>query len=280
LTGHGHGAQLPAMHKPDKRDTPLADRFVVVLVETQDLVNIAGSVRAMLNMGLARLRLVKPEEAFDPRRVAGIAHGAEPLIERVEFYDTLDDAVRDASLVVGTSARRRTAAYVWHAPRAAADELIAWPATAAQPIALVFGREDAGLTNDELDRCDRLLVVPTNPRHPSLNLAQAVLLIGYELWLAGGRSRPLPVPKRKSVLATSEDLRLLFDDLRRMLDAIEFFKARNEEAVLRTARAVIRRSRPTQRESKLLRAIAIETRKFLKRKLADTGPAQADQGSD
>ena len=266
--------------KPDKLDTPLADRFVVVLVGTQDLVNIAGSVRAMLNMGLARLRLVKPEEPFDPRRVAGIAHGAEPLIERVEFFDTLDDAVRDACVVVGTSARRRTAAYVWQAPRAAADELIAWPATAAQPIALVFGREDAGLTNDELDRCDRLLVVPTNPRHPSLNLAQAVLLIGYELWLAGGRSRPLPVPKRKSVLATSEDLRLLFDDLRRMLETIEFFKSRSEEAVLRTARAVIRRARPTQRESKLLRAIAIETRKFLNRKVPDVGPAQGDEVSD
>jgi TrmH family RNA methyltransferase len=250
-----------------KLDTPLADRFVVVLVETQDLVNIAGSIRAMLNMGLARLRLVKPEEAFEPRRVAGIAHGTESLIERVEFFDTLDDAVRDAALVVGTSARRRTAAYVWDAPRAAAAELVAWPATAAQPIALVFGREDAGLTNDELDRCDRLLVVPTNPRHPSLNLAQAVLLIGYELWLEGGRSRPLPTPKRKSTLATSEDLRLFFEDLGRTLAAIEFFKARNEEAVLRTVRAVFRRARPTQREAKLLRAVAIEVRKFLQRKL-------------
>ena len=264
------------MNRTDKLDTPLADRFVVVLVETQDLVNVAGSVRAMLNMGLARLRLVKPEEAFDPRRVAGIAHGAEPLIERVEFHDSLDDAVRDAALVVGTSARRRTAAYVWDEPRAAAAELIGWPATAEAPIALVFGREDAGLTNEELDRCDRLLTVPTNPRHPSLNLAQAVLLVGYELWLAGGKSRPLPTPKRKSKLATSEDLRLMFGDLRAMLETIEFFKARNEESVMRTARAVLRRGTPTQRESKLLRAIAIETRKFLKRKLPEAEAAKEE----
>jgi TrmH family RNA methyltransferase len=266
------------MNRTDKLDTPLADRFVVVLVETQDLVNIAGSVRAMLNMGLARLRLVKPEEPFDPHRVAGIAHGAEPLIERIAFFETLDDAVRDAALVVGTSARPRTAAYVWDEPRAAAADLVAWPATTDAPIALVFGREDAGLTNEELDRCDRLLTVPTNPRHPSLNLAQAVLLVGYELWLAGGSSRPLPTPKRKSTVATSEDLRLMFGDLRLMLDTIEFFKSRNEDAVMRTARAVLRRATPTQRESKLLRAIAIETRKFLKRMLPAAG--EAEDGSD
>lgn len=252
------------MNDPSKLETPLADRFVVVLVGTQDLVNIAGTVRAMLNMGLARLRLVRPEE-YDTYRIAGIAHGSEPLIERIEFFDTLDDAVRDALLVVGTTARRRTAAYVWDYPRAAAPMLLAQPASAERPIALVFGREDAGLRNEELDRCDRLLVVPTNPRHPSLNLAQAVLLVLYELWVAGGEERPLPTPKRKAVQASSELLRLLFEDLRTALERIEFFKGRNEEAVLRTLRAFIRRGAPTDREAKLLRAIAIEIRKFIDR---------------
>jgi TrmH family RNA methyltransferase len=247
-----------------KLDTPLADRFVVVLVGTQDIVNVGGTVRAMLNMGLARLRLVRPEQ-YDAVRIGGIAHGSEPLLERIEFFDTLDDAVRDALLVVGTTARRRTAAYVWHYPREAAPDLLAQPASAAQPIALVFGREDAGLTNDELDRCDRLLVVPTNPGHASLNLAQAVLLVLNELWLEGGESRPLPLPKRKARQATSEELRLLFEDLRTTLDRIEFFKGRKEEAVLRTLRAVIRRGEPTDREAKLLRAIAIEVRKFIER---------------
>jgi TrmH family RNA methyltransferase len=259
------------MSSPAKLDTPLADRFVVVLVGTQDVVNIAGSIRAMLNMGLARLRLVRPVE-FDTQRIGGIAHGSEPLLERIEFFDTLDDAVRDTALVIGTSARRRTAAHVWQHPREAADELIAWPATVEQPVALVFGREDAGLTNDELDRCDRLLVVPTNPHHSSLNLAQAVLLVGYELWLAGSAKRPLPAPKRKSSLATSEHLRLLFDDLRVTLDSIEFFKGRKEETVLRTVRAVVRRARPTEREAKLLRAIAIEVRKYNDRRFP-AGPA-------
>jgi TrmH family RNA methyltransferase len=258
------GGQLPAMNDPRKLDTPLADRFVVVLVATQDVVNIGGTARAMLNMGLARLRLVRPEE-YDTVRIAGIAHGSEPLIERIEFFETLDDAVRDALIVVGTTARRRTAAYVWDYPREAAPALLAQPASAEQPIALVFGREDAGLRNEELDRCDRLLVVPTNPRHPSLNLAQAVLLVLYELWLAGAERRPLPTPKRKAQQAASEELRLLFEDLRTALDRIEFFKGRNEEAVLRTLRAFIRRGLPTDREAKLLRAIAIEIRKFIDR---------------
>lgn len=253
------------MSDPRKLETPLADRFVVVLVGTQDLVNIAGSVRAMLNMGLARLRLVQPEE-YDTYRIAGIAHGSEPLIERIEFFDTLDDAVRDALLVVGTTARRRTAAYVWDYPREAAPMLLAQPATAERPIALVFGREDAGLRNEELDRCDRLLVVPTNPRHPSLNLAQAVLLVLHELWVAGAEQRPLPTPKRKAVQASSEQLHLLFEDLRTALERIEFFKGRNEEAVLRTLRAFIRRGVPSDREAKLLRAISIEIRKFLERR--------------
>src|SRR5690606_10002474 len=159
------------------------ERFVIVLNRTQDVVNIATSLRAMMNMGLVRLRLVQPDD-FSAYRIAGIAHGSEPLIERIEFFDTLDSATADASLVVGTTARRRTATYGWSHPRDAAPELLAYDATPDRPIAIVFGREDTGLLNEELDRCDRLLVVPTSDLNSSLNLAQAVLIVGYELLLA------------------------------------------------------------------------------------------------
>jgi TrmH family RNA methyltransferase len=254
------------MQATNKPGTLLADRFVVVLNETQDIVNIAGAVRAMLNTGLWRLRLVRPE-LFDAYRISGIAHGSENLLAEVEFYDTLQDALADTTYIVGMTARRRTASYVWQHPRDAAPGLITLAAEQGGPIALVFGREDSGLANEALDLCNRLLVIPTNPAHASLNLAHAVLLIGYELWLAAeAERRPgLPEPKRRSSAAKPEDLQLLFEDARRSLHAIEFFKTRNEEAVMRTVRAVARKAHMSLREAKLLRAIAIEVRKFLER---------------
>lgn len=244
----------------------LYSNFVIVLKETQDLVNIAGAIRAMMNMGLRRLRLVRPAE-FDPYRIAGIAHGSEPVLERVEFYDTLREAVADAVHVAGTTARRRTAAYVWQHPRDAAPELLELAATGAGPVAIVFGREDKGLSNEDLDLCDRLITVPTDPRHSSLNLAQTVLLVAYELWLAGGGAEAeLPRPKRHVVgAATAGQLQSLFHDVEASLAAIDFFKARKPEAIMRTIRAIARRAGLNSREANLLRAIAIEVRKYLER---------------
>jgi TrmH family RNA methyltransferase len=248
----------------DKLDTPIADRFVVVLDHTQDIVNIAGTVRAMLNMGLARLRLVKPD-LYDAYRIAGIAHGSEPLLERIEFFDTLPEALADAGYIVGTTARRRTASYVWDHPREAAPDLLRIGDEVEGPVAILFGREDSGLQNEALDLCNRLLVLPTNPAHPSLNLAQAVLLIAYELWLAANARKPLPQPKRRSAPATPEQLNAFFVDAERSLEQIEFFKARNGPAIMRTVRAIARRAELNARESKLLRAMAIEVRKYVGR---------------
>lgn len=249
------------MNEPLKADH--GERFVIVLNRTQDVVNIATSLRAMMNMGLTRLRLVRPDD-FSAYRIAGIAHGSEALIERIEFFDSLDDAVRDASLVLGTTARRRTATYLWSHPREAMSELLGHPATPEQPIAIVFGREDTGLLNEELDRCDRLLVVPTSELNSSLNLAQAVLLIGYELQQAASARAPeLPKPRRDVTPATSLQLRAVFEQTEAALEAIDFFKGKNPEAIMRTVRAVLRRAELTVREATLLRAMGIETQKHL-----------------
>lgn len=239
------------------------ERFVVVLNRTQDVVNIATSLRAMMNMGLMRLRLVRPDD-FSAYRIAGIAHGSEPLIERIEFFDSLDDATVDAALIVGTTARRRTATYLWSHPRDAMPDLLSYDASPERPIAIVFGREDTGLLNEELDRCDRLLVVPTSELNSSLNLAQAVLLIGYELLLAAGAApSELPRPRRDVSPAGTLQLRALFEQSEAALGAIDFFKGKNPEAIMRTLRAVLRRSELTSREATLLRAMAIETQKKL-----------------
>lgn len=244
----------------------LADNVVIVLNRTQDIVNIAGTVRAMMNMGLERLRLVQPD-LFDAYRISGIAHGSEWLLDRVEFFDTLEEATADAALIVGTTARRRTAAFVWDQPRTAAPLILETAAASANPVCIVFGREDTGLLNDELDRCDRLLVIPTSPKHRSLNLAQAVLLVTWELHMAARETLTLPAPKRRSEPATSAELARYFEDQERALDTIEFFKSRNAPMIMRTIRAFTRKAEPTAREVKLLRAIAIEVRKFFERQV-------------
>lgn len=248
----------------------LSRDFVVVLNQPQDVVNIAGTVRALMNMGMTRLRLVAPDD-FDPHRIAGIAHGSEAVIDGIAFFDTLPEALADAGHVVGTTARRRTAPYVWQRPRQAAPELWALAATAPGPIALVFGREDKGLSNEDLDLCDRVLVIPTDPAHSSLNLAQAVLIVTYELAGAARRAAPLPVPKRHAAPAAPAQLQLVFRDLESALESIEFFKSRNSQAIMRSVRALLRRAAPSQREANLVRAMAIEVRKFMARRLGEGG---------
>ena len=239
--------------------------FVVVLNRTQDVVNIAGSVRALLNMGMARLRLVAPDE-YDAYRIAGIAHGSEWLLEQIEFFDTLEAAVADAVHIVGTTARRRTSAYVWEHPRAYAPELVERVREYGGPVALVFGREDKGLSNEDLDLCDRLLLVPTSERHSSLNLAQAVLLVCYELRLAALDAAPaLPRPKRRSQPAAPAEMQQYYEAAEEALAKIDFFKKREPEAIMRTVRALARRAEPTSREVNLLRAMAIEVRKVVTR---------------
>jgi len=252
-----------------ERRTPapdIGDSFVIVLNEPQDIVNIAGTLRAMMNMGLRRLRLVKPA-LFDAKRIGGIAHGSEPLIERVAFFDSLGDAIADAARVIGTTSRRRTSEFVWDSPRVAAPGLIEFALREPGPVSIVFGREDKGLSNEDLDLCDRLLVIPTDPGFSSLNLAQAVLLVAYELRMAAAEPGSLPRPKRRSKSADSRELLTLFEDSRHALETIEFFKKRNAPIVMRTLRAVLRRAEPTAREARLLRAMAIEVRKFFDRKL-------------
>lgn len=248
------------------------ESVVITLCEPRDVVNIAGAVRAMMNMGLRRLRLVKPLE-YDAWRIEGIAHGAEVVLERIEFFDTLEAAVSDAGLVAGTTARRRTAKQVWDHPRAAAPMLLE-NATPEAPLVVVFGREDNGLSNRELDLCDRVLTVPTDPERWSLNLAQAVLLVAYELWMTAGADEvDRPRERRASMPASSDEMKRTFDELEAALDHIDFFKAHNPPAIMRTLRALLRRANLDRRENALLKAVAFEIQKLRRRDDATAGGA-------
>ena len=138
---------------------------IVVLNEPQNLINTAVVIRAMLNFGLRDCRLVAPAE-FDAHRIEGIAHKSGPVIERTEIFDNLDSALADCTFVVGLTARGRTAKRNAQRP----TEMVAEMQTLsdADRPALLFGREDKGLTNDELDRCHRIVTIPTTQEYPSL----------------------------------------------------------------------------------------------------------------
>jgi len=235
--------------------------LVVVLHRPRDLVNIASVIRIMKNFALRDLRLVAPAE-YDAFRVEGIAHKTGDVLKRVVVFDALDQALADCHHVVGFTARQRSAKRNAQRPREAAGEVLA--VSEATLVALVFGPEDRGLTNDELDRCHRIVTIPTSADYASLNLAQAVAVMAYELFLARG-TPPLKPPRRAAEPATQEQLERLFADARRALEAIDFFKTRNPEPIMRTVREVLHRTPLDAREVELARAMCIEAAKRVRR---------------
>jgi tRNA/rRNA methyltransferase/tRNA (cytidine32/uridine32-2'-O)-methyltransferase len=240
----------------------LLSSVVVVMYEPQDPVNIAATIRAMKNMGASRIRLVRPCE-YEAIRLEGIAHGTMDLIERIERYETFDDAVADCVRVFGFTARRRAARLRVIDPKVAAAELL--EVASEGPVALVFGREDSGLPNEILDRVHGAVNIPTTD-HASLNLAQAALIGLYELHLAANdATRTLAPPRKDAPPPTNEQFEQFFADAERSLDAIQFFKTRFPEHIMRTLRSLTFRATPNARELSLMRAVVMEVTNYLKR---------------
>lgn len=238
---------------------------ILVLVNPQDIVNIASAVRIAKNFGIERMRLVNPE-VFDPYRIEGIAHNTADLVARIEILDSLEAAIKDCVFTAVLTARERAAKRRVMRPREAATVLL--EESTAGPVAVVAGREDSGLTNAELDLCQALVTIPTDPAHSSLNLAQAVAIMAYESWVAaGGEAIPLKPPRNQAEPATAGQLETLFADWTRALWAIDFFKTRRPEHVMRTFREMVYRAGLDGREASLLRAMGIEVVRFLEREL-------------
>jgi TrmH family RNA methyltransferase len=239
------------------------ERVTVVLNEPQDPVNIGAVVRAMKNMGLSRLHLVRPGD-FDSHRIQGVAHTGMDIVGAAKFSDSLEDALAGARLVVGATARGRRARRNYLRPREAAAEMVE-AARSGEEVALVFGREDRGLSNEQLDLCGRVVVIPTDPQHSSLNLAQAVLVLAYELHLAAEGARPFKEPRHPAARASRDELEALFKEVEASLHAIDFFKAQQVTPILRTLREVAARADLDGRETALLKAMAYEVRNFMER---------------
>jgi tRNA (cytidine32/uridine32-2'-O)-methyltransferase len=238
-------------------------RITVVLDHPQDVVNIAGVVRVMMNFGLSTLRLVEPDD-FDPHRIEGIAHRSVPVVESATIHETLVEAVADCAYVVGTTARARTAGRNYRRPRAAAPGIVR--RAAVDRVAIVFGREDRGLSNEALDLCHSVVIIPTHEDYSSINLAQACLVLAYETFLASGAGdTSLPRGRRATRPPTQEELELTYSALEKGLSRVEFFKARKPAAVMRTLRTLIARAEPDLRESKLLAAVGFEVAHYIDR---------------
>ena len=262
------------------RPTPAVSP-ILVLVNPQDIVNIASAVRIARNFGIDRMRLVEPE-MFDPWRIEGIAHNTADFVARIEILPTLQAAIADCGSTFVLTGRERAAKRRTLRPREAAAEVVR--DLAAGPVAIIAGREDSGLTNAELDLCRTVVTIATNPSHPSLNLAQAVAIMAYETWNArGGGDAPLKPPRREAAPATSAQLEELFADWHRALWAIDFFKTRRSESVMRSLREIIFRADLDGREASLVRAMGIEVARYLQRvgaPFAGTPPDDLDTAGD
>ena len=243
-------------------DTAL-HRTVVVLDEPQDLVNIALVVRAMKNMGLDHLRLVRPAE-YDAYRITGIAHDTEDVVERIEVHEALAEALEDVQFVLGASARRRSSRQNWWTPEEAAAHVVERP----DRVALLFGREDRGLSNEELDLCHGLVSIPTNPHHTSMNLGHAAVIVFYELRKAvalaeGAEPRDLSYKRRRqSPTATHEELEAFFAIWETAMNEIGLFHGIDPIPKMRSFRSLFQRADLDRREVGLLQAAAYEAIHF------------------
>jgi TrmH family RNA methyltransferase len=226
--------------------------LIVVLHRPRDVRNIGAVVRAMLNMGFAQLRLVDAAP-FDLADIGGIAHRSEAIVAAIKVFPDLSAALADTLFVVGTSARVRADRSSRADVSALAVELLA--RAAAGPVALLFGPEDNGLDTAALDRCHVLLSLPCDPAYPSLNLAQAALLVLYELRHATlGEPLAHPPPTATPAAELDHALELVGAALR----AIDFHKSGDGAATERALRALLMRAAPDARELALIGAIARE----------------------
>jgi tRNA (cytidine32/uridine32-2'-O)-methyltransferase len=245
--------------------SPVSDRLRIVLVGTQHPGNIGSAARAIKTMGLSRLVLVAPERAPNAESTA-LAAGADDVLEAAQRFDSLAEAVADCRLVLGCTARSRRVALDELLPRDAAARAVAEAAGGAE-VALVFGRERTGLTNDELQLCHAAVHIPANPDYSSLNLAAAVQVLAYELRLAllaaAAAENVTPVEsRREDPPASHAELEGFFSQLAETLDAIDFHKGRAPESAMRKLRRLYLRADLDAREVRLLRGILADAERM------------------
>jgi TrmH family RNA methyltransferase len=232
----------------------------VVLVNTSHPGNIGAAARAMKTMGLARLHLVEPQQ-YPCAEATARASGADDVLARAVVCNSLADAVGDCRLVIGTSARERRLEWPPLQPDEAARQLV--QEAAHGEVALVFGRERFGLTNEELDACHFLVNIPANPAYSSLNLAAAVQVLCYEIRRNCGQPAGEPAPVSEEDLpATADEVEGFYGHLEDTLYDIGLMEpGEPKQSLLRRLRRLFQRTRLTRTEVNILRGILTATRK-------------------
>jgi len=223
----------------------------IILVGTTHPGNIGACARAMKNMGLSDLALVRPRH-FPHEDATARASGATDVLEAARVVETLDEALADCIYVAGASARSRTIGWPTMLPRECAAELLRQAQTGK--VAVVFGPEKSGLTNDDLDRCHTLLTIPTNPDFSSLNLAMAVQVLTYELRVATLEGPP-PTFEPEAPLASGADLERFYEHLEQVLRNSGFLDPANPRHLMRRLRRLFVRAAPDSNELNILRGI-------------------------
>src|SRR6201994_663670 len=231
---------------------------VVILVEPQLGENIGMAARAMGNFGLSRMRIVNPRDGWPNVHARRAASGADHILDQAELFDTVEQAVADCSLLFATTARAHDQAKPVVGPEAAARETIAHIAAGTGEAGILFGRERYGLQNEEVALANRIVTFPVNPGFASLNLAQAVLLMGYEWFkLSTAGELPFAMPER-SERASQHQMQAFFENLVRELDKVEFLRpAEKRDTMLVNLRNIFSRMEPTKHDMHTLHGVVM-----------------------
>lgn len=236
------------------------DSIRIVLVETTHPGNIGSTARAMKTMGLSNLYLVSPK-IFPHQHAIEMAAGADDILEQAVVVDSLSDAIAPCHLVLGTSARRRDLDISLLNPHEQA--CMVFENAHQQQIAIVFGREHAGLTNDELLACHYHIHIPSNPEYSSLNLSQAVQIIAYEIRHVFQQNNDI---NHQGLVdfATQDEVERLFDHMKTVLIDVDFLKPSNPKKLMQRLRRLFNRARLEHNEVNILRGMMTQIQRSLK----------------
>lgn len=230
----------------------MLNHFRIILCQTSHPGNIGSTARAMKTMGLSQLHLVQPKH-FPNEEANALACGAIDLLENAVVSETLEDALKGCVLAIGMSARKRQISHELISARTAANRAAEIGAK-QQQVALVFGNETSGLSNRELDLCQLLAMIPTNPDFSSLNVAAAVQVMCYELRMAAAESKPIE-SESKVPLATSDDVEGFYKHLEETLIKIGFLNPQEPKKLMQRVRRIYARTRLEKEEVNILRGI-------------------------
>ena len=247
------------------------DNIRIVLVNTSHPGNIGGVARAMKNMGLSRLYLVEPRQ-YPHEQAEWRAASAADVLEGAVVTESLEEAIADCQFVVGTSARGRRIPWPLLDPRQCAERMSI--ASDSEQVAVLFGREDRGLTNDELKVCNLHLNIPTSADYSSLNLAMAVQVVCYELrMLLDAPSLPQSEDAEwDTPFSTRENMERFYTHLEETLVDIEFLDPAAPRQLMSRLRRLYSRVRLDEMALNILRGILTETQKWVKKaRLSNSG---------